>query len=992
MNRNTRQSGFALAFTLVLMALIAIVVVAYLASTRIERSTSSVYANRLRAKTTADSGLTAAIHLLRDNTRYGNYITAMPAPSPSPAPHYTEIYRPQDPADPTHAVKANEHLQLSNSAGEVLVSRAAPTPTVSPLPQVDPRPTPEVIATPLPAGSSFALSTPNPALTIANSYDFNQIVRAGNSDSGRLVDPDGRAAFGQWVNVRNTAGDLIGRYAFFIEDESMKVNVGVTGNNLGSGSSNLRLNDMSPTPTATPASQIQEVNPSAVLATAPAPTPDRAAAMAALAALGAPGTRLATKSSLALLTQWASSPPPTPFANYAHIVTTNSKDDDTTARGWKRLDLNKIITDAQVINTPAAKKDAATKLADWMRDAWTGLTPIASLLDYQMFGEDWLRQQIAANIVDYIDSDNTPTDMGDILPAGFGAPVPVIGLEKTPYLAGVHVIYEASGSTYPGSGAGTFAATIKMKLQFHFLNLFDTSLDLADVMGNTLRSRIEVKGVPVVSKNGTVYDVSAQTFTVKLSDLTPVSGTGTTVPAGTDGTSSSGARTFQTNWLNTQTVSFTVAATGDQNPKFLAQNITVKIIGNKTAGAGDDYRVDDTSIVTIATTTNWCNTCGTNSADFLKESNTTTRQIASINYIAGFQGAIIFGATPGDPRYRGRLVGDRWNNNQSRTDADPSDPSNKLTSLIDAADLNARAYGFDWVDNSGNRPLAFIRNAPMFNIGELGNVATCEYPWRTLYLQYPERPANTVAAGPVTEIPLRRSKTMDSVLLDLFRTNSDLSRSGAININTQQRYGSTQQHALAPLFFGESIGTIPSLTQTMVDRLCTATGNPAYSPIFDRRIALGTPLDNTPLRPFFQVGELASVISRLVNTSPGAAGVTSSRSTVNYGLLRNNPTNTSEAPVNANIHQDIQVEQEFREISNSITTRGNVFRVLYVGQSIKDIDHNGQVNGTAEVTAEYLGEAFIERQPIFTPDPPPATIVRTTGSTYAILANRVITE
>src|SRR5438477_11645003 len=106
--KSIRKSGFALAITLVLMVLIVIIVVAYLVSTRIERSTSSVYANRLRAKIQADSGLAAAIHLLKDNTRYGNYITAMPAPSPSPASIYTEIYRPTDPANTTHALKADD--------------------------------------------------------------------------------------------------------------------------------------------------------------------------------------------------------------------------------------------------------------------------------------------------------------------------------------------------------------------------------------------------------------------------------------------------------------------------------------------------------------------------------------------------------------------------------------------------------------------------------------------------------------------------------------------------------------------------------------------------------------------------------------------------------------------------------------------------------------------------------------------------------------------
>lgn len=959
------------------MALIVIVVVAYLASTRIERSTASVYANRLRAKITADSALAAAIHLLKDNTRYGNYITAMPPPVPSPAPHYTEVYRPADPADPIHAVKANEYLQLSNAAGEMLVSRAAPTPTASPIPQVDPRPTPEVVPTPLPAGSPFALSIPTPVLSLSNSYDFNQIVRLGTSSSGRLVNPDGLSAFGQWVNIRNTSNppEVIGRYAFFIEDESMKVNVNVAGNNVGG--SNMRVNDLaSPTPSPTPTSQIQETNPSALLLA----TANRTLADTALTGLASAGGRLSSRSTLALLNEWGSAS--NAFPNYAHLATVSSRDDDTTAKGWARLEINKIVADAQTASTAQAKKDAATKIANWIRDAWTGATPIASLQDYQLYRDDWARKQIAANIVDYVDTDSTPTDMGDIVPAGSTNAVPVIGIEKTPYLAGVHIVYQASDSTYPGTGAGTFSATMKMKMEFHFLNLYDTALDLAAALGSTPKSRIEVKGIPIVTKNGPVYDVSSQTWTIKLSDLTPVNGTGTVVPAGTDGTSNSGARTFQTNWLDTQTVSFTVGSSesSGNNPKFLAGSITVKMIGNKT---GDDYRVDDTAIVTSAVTTKWCNTC-TSAGDFLKESTSSTGplQVASINYIAGYQGAIVAGATPGDPRYRGRIVSDRWNNDGSRTDAFGA--NNKLDSLIDKADLNPRAYGFDWFDNAGDRPLAFIRDGPMLNIGELGNVAACEYPWRTLYLQYPERPANTVAAGPSSDIPLRRNKTMDYVLVDLFRTNSVSSRTGAININTQQRYGSTQQHVLAPLFFGEAVGTVPSLTQTMVDRLCTATGAVSRTTIFDHRIDPNNPVDNTPLRPFFQTGELASVISRLVNASPGSSGTTGSpgRSTVNYSLLRTNATTASESPINANIHQDMQVEQEFREISNAITTRGNSFRILCVGQAMK----NGLVQ------AEYLSEAFVERQSTFAPEGSNPDALKTSDSTYKILASRVITE
>ena len=65
--------------------------------------------------------------------------------------------------------------------------------------------------------------------------------------------------------------------------------------------------------------------------------------------------------------------------------------------------------------------------------------------------------------------------------------------------------------------------------------------------------------------------------------------------------------------------------------------------------------------------------------------------------------------------------------------------------------MNPRGPAVDWYDYTGHRPVAFIRNGPMLNIGELGNIATGEYPWRTLYLQQPERPPHvTTGASDVT--------------------------------------------------------------------------------------------------------------------------------------------------------------------------------------------------------------------------------------------------
>lgn len=984
------ESGVALTITLVLVALVVIVVVAYLVSTRIERSTSSVHANRLRAKIVADSGLTAALHLLRDNTRYGNYLTAMPPPSPSSASIYTEVYRPADPADSTHAVKADDYLRLDNAAGEILVSRATAGSSAGP----DPRPTPESIPS-LGPSSPFALTAPN--LSSNNSYDFNQTVTVGSSTS-RLVQPSPTSspgpppAYGQWVTVRNNAitPEVIGRYAFYVEDESMKLNVNVAGNSLASpspsASPNLRVNDLAPFPATTPASQIQEIDPTAVL-----PSANRRSANIALTTLGNPGARLASALTIGFLSNWIT---PT---NYAHLLTTVSKDDNTTAKGWPRIDLNALVAGS------ADKLAAATTIANWIRDAWTG-TPIASLQNYQIFGDDRLRKQIAANIVDYIDGDNIPTDMGDIVPTGFTDPVPVIGIEKIPYLAAIEVIYQASNSTCPSPIVpGTYTASIRLKIQFRFLNLFETALDPKDSIG-----QIQITGVPVVSKNGsTVLDIESQTFTINLSDLKPPTGMGNcstagicSVPAGIDGTASSGAKTLQTDWLTTQPVTFTVV-TNDAKPRLLSGKIITKVFGKHSE------RLDDTVVVTNLTATGYKNSSGNSVGDFLTDSATTPLQIASINVAYGYGGA----AQAGDPRYRGRLVNDRWRN-LDRTDATTPTGStpDRVTAFIDTAEVNPRAYGADWYDEAADRPLAFIRNGPMANIGELGHIAATEYQWRTLYLQHPERPANTSQMGPKDEIPLRRSTSQDYILLDLFRVGGSTSRTGAININTQQQFFQTGASfatlPLQSLFVGVPVGTPAPTVMTQAapaaaapspaDRMSTsvnllvnstttaASSGTGTNPVAYRVASIAnkrSPLsgetataDNNPPRPYFQAGELASTLSRLLSASEASdTSGSSSRSKVVYSALRTDPQSTT---TKQNYRKDYQVEQAFREVSNSITTRGNVFRVLYVGQALK--------NGV--VQAEYLGEAFVERQ---RSNPGSAA---SSDSTYRILTNRVITE
>ena len=303
----------------------------------------------------------------------------------------------------------------------------------------------------IPPAGPFAISDPGfnseIAMTLTRSSGSAPTPAAGS------VQPSPTPAYAQWVRMRNSNNEVIGRYAFFMEDESMKANVNMTGNNL-SGGTNLRVNDLTlPLPTPAPATQIQEVDPAGVLPFVPA---DRVAADTALMAIGSAGSRLATKSTIALLDKWNAN-----FSDCAHLITAVSSDDDTTAKGWQRMDLNALVTSA---TDNVSKVAVGTRIANWIRDAWTG-PALAGLASYQMFNDSRLRLQIAANIVDYIDSDNVPTDMGDIVPDGYPPPgIPVIGIEKIPYLVAIEVIYQASGSN------GTSSATLKMKIQFRFMN------------------------------------------------------------------------------------------------------------------------------------------------------------------------------------------------------------------------------------------------------------------------------------------------------------------------------------------------------------------------------------------------------------------------------------------------------------------------------------------------------------------------------------------
>lgn len=931
------RGGFALVITLVIMALILVTVVGYLLMSRSGRTASDLYAGRLRSEMMADNGLTAALGLLEEQTRYGNYITAasMNAAAASGSAWLPELYRP-DPAWDTNLARAN-YLTVSNAVGIPLISWAQPVAGTN---QIDPRPDPQVALT----AGNFGLT--NLGLNASNAYNFNQAVRLG-TNWGRLVEPSTNPVYGQWVRVRDASGALVGRYAFAAVDESMRVNLNAVGNTNGAGGTHLRYNDLTNAAAPTP-NRISEIDPAPVVSTN---TGNYAALRAALAAAGPAGERLPSVGTAGLLAQWSQ------FHDYAPMVTTLSESDNTTARGWTRMNLNAVVAEAAAAEAggnTTAKRAAAERISNWIRDAWTG-EPLASLQQHQLYNDPRLRMQVAANIVDYIDADNVPTDCGDMATAN--ETVPVIGIERIPYLTQVDVVYSAGGTDKVNR-----TSTLTVSFLLKFSNLWGEDLTLQDHVG-----RIQLSGVPSLIEAGydePILDLSAEQFTVTANASSPAPSIFGVVPKGIPGNGTSGAKVFDSGVALTRAVSYqsTVNATSanQTRPIFEESKFRISVLGK------NGERLDQTEIAINPRRSGYLKpSSGESLGHFIYDGNQTSAICLTYKVLPPDAPVAV-----GDPRQRPDQVSQRWYHT-TRSDG------LRRVEVGDDWEHFIRTAAVDWYDHVGDHPFCWLRNGPMQSVGELGLIAACEYAWRSLYLQHPDRPSNTTQPTLAIDIPARRQLAQDSVLLDLFTTSTESVQTGALNVNgnleVRSGAGSAERAPLTSLFLGVaagseslSVGAARTLSETLVSRRFSPTTN-----------------ENIPPRPFFLRGDVAAAMSRNISLSNGSTG-SGSRSRINATVL--SVTNN-----NPNLRADYNVEQPFRGVSEQITTRGNVFRVLYVGQAVHDFDGNGMV-GTNEVQGEFLGEAYLRREAQFSTDPSNADLRQTTNSIYRVLSKRPVFE
>ena len=366
----SREQGVALVTTVIVVAMLAVVGVAFMQSTSTDRLSSRSVANNFRARLAAEAGAASAEALVADLVkRYPDSATvwqdiggASPDGTNNEA---TVLYVRAQAADPTTGARPGQ------SGGEVtLLAR----PLVSLTGSDDPVPLGD-LASMLPSGGPDTVN-----LNATNSSRPDPFVGRRSS-----VKPGTPVTAAQWIDLTNATGEVTARFAYWIEDESFKVNVNVATNGRR-GADSLGL---SPAEARLDGSWGSSENSSLRSANA-------AEVVGARGVEGFP-TALTAVFPAGITDQEAAE-------ELKFLTTAHSAAHDVSRGGFKRFNVNSVIT--------GDKREALNRITAAITNPNAAPT----------FGERFYRtgtptpqhqaiylQKLAANIYDYIDDDDQPT-------------------------------------------------------------------------------------------------------------------------------------------------------------------------------------------------------------------------------------------------------------------------------------------------------------------------------------------------------------------------------------------------------------------------------------------------------------------------------------------------------------------------------------------------------------------------------------------------------
>jgi hypothetical protein len=484
-----RRSGFALALTIIILALVAVTAVAFLVTATTERSNASNYAHIEKAELLAEAGVNAAIARVTTEMQYRPYhaIGYRPVSVGTSANPLTEILpvitgpRTTDPAVATYntAPVTTSDVYLVSTTG---ATATGPPGSLAPT-NLDDTNSVDLNANHLSSEPKGWIGSPvTAAAPIPYRAPWVDVLR----DPTRPQQPDPTTA---------NYNPVIGRYAYWVEDETSKLDSSIVGNE-DSGGGFKRGNGLVVTDL--------DVGALPLVGGSPLPTGDIPTNQAIIDFRS--GQPIPDARFLNRVTKLASNVHETT----KFYETCFSLSDDLAGTGRRRANLNALVTNTLDAPMIAGNIDDIAYVisgAHLFNNSGLGPTPTPGPSDHRVFKDaptttnalptfgsrfftssapttdqaNMYIERIAANIRDYIDSDSQPTyvDISDQVVSGSkptfawksGSEPRAIGKEAIPYLQEVAWCgYQRKMEDIPGSSPKARSFDVDIDFYFEFMN------------------------------------------------------------------------------------------------------------------------------------------------------------------------------------------------------------------------------------------------------------------------------------------------------------------------------------------------------------------------------------------------------------------------------------------------------------------------------------------------------------------------------------------
>jgi hypothetical protein len=477
MKRPSRNKASSLVTTLMVIVVLTIIVVAFMQSMSIERLTSRSYANKYQAELLADAATEDAI----------NRIFTAVEPRPYSATYYSNIVNARE---TRHLYLARYFVQSNALSTERIPLFSTVFTNFSVFTNVN-QPPIETAALSI-ADVTDSGSTMSRSLTSSNDIytDFNRANSSYPNGFVGLTNTSGPMALpGNWIYQTNAQGKVVGRYAYWVDDETSKIDLRTaSATTRGDGTKLNEISLKSFLPLGINAGQVTNlVNFKSQNFSGKSPAISRYAL-----GTGTPITDDALWHVIRpFLTQYTLHDLRSPDGNLAVnlnnlIVSTN--------------EASQIQTQIETIAT------AITNNFEYFGERFfqaTGASSTATVpASTNPFESNPLTyvKKIAANIRDYIDTDNTATVLMEDGTAYTGvAPdfiplqtaiiddIPIVGKERGPFLNEFALVTRVIS---PNPEAATTSGSVNITVRFgHYIELFNpgpTDIVYAD-MGNNPR-------------------------------------------------------------------------------------------------------------------------------------------------------------------------------------------------------------------------------------------------------------------------------------------------------------------------------------------------------------------------------------------------------------------------------------------------------------------------------------------------------------------------